>query len=93
MSCADVPVLRTTTEMKQTGRQKRDLQFQTCVYVFVCVDNEILIFSSKASTAKEETPPLHLSPTRKHRLKIYNSEGMSEERSVFIRAIFPTVAH
>lgn len=44
---------------------------------------QIFIFSSKAPTAKGETPPLHLSPTRKDRLKIYNTQGMCEERSAF----------
>lgn len=110
-----VPVLRMTTEMKHTGRGKRDPWFQTCLSGiririfnikkekndFIVMDRErecfstaqIFIFSSKAPTAKEETPPLHLSPTRKHRLKIYNTPGMCEERSAFIRTIFPTVAH
>lgn len=45
-----------------------------------------------STTAKRKTPPLHLSPTRKHR-QIYDTQGMSEERSAFIRATFPTVAH
>lgn len=81
MSCTDGPGSKDDNRNRPTKAWPAVLELRVC---FVCVDNEhfatpeILIFSSKAPTAKEETPPLHLSPTRKDRLNIYNTEGMSE---------------
>lgn len=42
---------------------------------------------------QQKRKPLLFTPTRKHRQKIYNTQGMCEERSAFIRTIFPTGAH